>query len=98
MRGDRHVPDATAIVDEQHQDEHAAVGRGRDYEEIDRHDGQRHAASHAIRGHVRTTLKRDLPRVADVAVIVRSPSRVCYTRQLDGCFSGSTADIRSLPR
>ena len=34
MRSDRDVPDASAIVSEEHQDEHEAVGDGRDYEEI----------------------------------------------------------------
>ena len=38
MRGDRHVPDASPIVGEEHQDEQEAVGRGRDDEEISRHD------------------------------------------------------------
>jgi hypothetical protein len=38
MRGDRHVPDASAIVSEEHQDEQEAVGRGWDDEEIGRHN------------------------------------------------------------
>jgi hypothetical protein len=38
MRGDRHVPDASPIVGEEHQDEQEAVGRSRDLEEIRRHD------------------------------------------------------------
>ena len=38
MRGDRHVPDASPIVSEEHQDEHETVGRSRDHEEIGRHD------------------------------------------------------------
>jgi hypothetical protein len=36
MRGDRDVPDASSIVGEEHQDEHEAVGHGRDHEEIGR--------------------------------------------------------------
>ena len=38
MRGDRHVPDAPAIVGEENQDEQEAVSRGRDDEEISRDD------------------------------------------------------------
>ncbi len=38
MRGDRHVPDASPIVGEEHQDEHEAAGHGRDHEEIGRDD------------------------------------------------------------
>ena len=38
MRGDRHVPDASPIVGEEHQDEQEAAGRRRDHEEIGRHN------------------------------------------------------------
>jgi hypothetical protein len=38
IRGDRHVPDASPIVGEEHQDEQETVGRSRDHEEIGRHD------------------------------------------------------------
>jgi hypothetical protein len=38
MRGDRHVPDASPIVGDEHQDEHEAAGHGRDHEEIGRDD------------------------------------------------------------
>jgi hypothetical protein len=38
MCGDRDMPDASPIVGEEHQDEHEAVGHGRDHEEIGRHD------------------------------------------------------------
>ena len=38
IRGDRHMSDASPIVGEEHQDEQEAVGRGRDDEEIGRHD------------------------------------------------------------
>jgi hypothetical protein len=38
MRGDRHVPDASPIVGEEHQDEQQAVRCSRDHREISRHD------------------------------------------------------------
>ena len=34
MRGDGHVPDASPVVPEEHQDEHESVGDGRDREEV----------------------------------------------------------------
>jgi hypothetical protein len=38
MRGDRHVPEATPIVGEEHLDEQEARGGGRDHQEIGRND------------------------------------------------------------
>ena len=38
MRGDRHVPNTSPIVGEEHQGKHEAVGHGRDHEEISRHN------------------------------------------------------------
>ena len=38
MPGDRDVPDASPTVREKHQHEQEAIGRGRDHEEIGRHD------------------------------------------------------------